>query len=215
MADDRSIEEIFAAMIGQAESEKTASEGGGEGGVQKPVEKPAEGDAEKTAALVKIAKALPKEALDVLQKYVTDVEESEKRAEDEKKAAEAEAMGRFMARGYVAELQKLSEEGTYQESQMGAAFSDANLTGGAAVQTKSQPNVIQNEEGATVISTAKKEDGQKSPSSPTASQDTVKVVKSILEAANVATKGQDPQEVPNNLGITETASGDGKAALKG
>lgn len=196
------IDEIFAALINDGEETKTAGEETETAGEETRTA----GEEEKIAAL---AEVLPKEALDVLRGFVKEAEEEEKKAEQVKEAEEAIATGRFMARGFVSELQKLG--GDYGESTEIADFSDKSVTQGAAdVATPATGNIVQ--DGSTALNQAKKEDAGKSPSSPTANQDVVKAVKKIVSAADVASKGQDPQEVPNNLGVSETATKGNKAS---
>jgi len=199
------IDEIFAALINEGEEVKTAGEE-----VKPEEEAKVEGEkkpeAEKVAALAEI---LPEEALNVLREYVKEAEEEEKKAEQVKEAEEAIATGRFMARGFVAELQKLGAD--YGEPMEVADFSDkAVIQGAADVPTPATSNIVQ--DGSTALTQAKKEDAQKSPVSPTARQDVVKAVKKIISAADVASKGQDPQEVPNNLGVKETATSGNKSS---
>jgi len=206
------IDEIFAALMPGEESTKTAGdENGGEATStdkdQNQNTAPAEntdaaakaGEAQKEAALA-LAKILPADQINALRSFVKQAEEQEKDAELMKQAEEAIMTGRFMARGFKSELDKLSAENSGE-----ADFSDKSITMGAANVPTPQPgNIVV--DGSTAINTAKKEDGVKSPASPTTSQDVMSVVKAVVNAADVASKGQDPQEVPNNLGIKDSAT---------
>lgn len=175
---DKAIDDIFAQLMG--EETKTASE-----------------DVESA----KIAANLSEEELGVLNSFLEEHEEDEKRAEEEKVAEEAFVQGRIMARGFITELDKIAADGGYDTSTSVADPSTQNLEAGAA--DGGVPNPA---EDSTVLKQTKKEDAVKSPKSPTTSQDVVKVVKKVVQAANAASKGQSPQEVPNNLGQKETAS---------
>lgn len=189
---DNSIDNIFAQLMGNAEEPvKTASD---------VVVEPS-----KVAGLT-----ISSDDAAVLQGFVEDNEEKEKKAEEMKVAKDSFVMGQIMARGYVHELQKMAAEGDYEEPMQTADFSSAAISAGAADVPTPVNDIVQ--DGSAAMTIAKKEDGVSSPTSPTAVQDTVKVVKKILEAANVASKGQDPQEVPNNLGVAETATDGQKVA---
>jgi len=217
----QTVDELFAALMGEegtklAGDEETAGDNGkgneGEQDSGKGESSAASGEGENkeaAEALSKIAASMNLDQIKALSSWVEDMEAQEKRAELEKEAEEAKATGRFMARGFIEELNKLSAEGGYDESLELADFDAAEAAGGANVPTPKN-DIVQ--DGSKAMSQAKKEDASKSPQSPTASQDVVQVVKSIVQAANVASKGQDPQEVPNNLSVKETATSGNKGS---
>lgn len=180
---DKAIDDIFAQLMGEAGQEEESS-------------KVASDEALKVAGA-----NLSQEELGVLNSFLEEHEEDEKRAEEEKVAEEAFVQGRIMAQGFIAELDKIAADGGYDTSTAVADPSTQDLEAGAAKGGVPNPS-----EESTVVKQTKKEDAIKSPKSPTTSQDVVKVVKKVVQAANAASKGQAPQEVPNNLGQKETAS---------
>jgi len=212
----QTVEDLFAVLCGEstktAEEENKNTEQKPAEGEQKPAEgeqKPAEEEQKEAAELLsKVAASLKPEQIKALASFVEDAEAQEKRAEEMKQAEEAKATGRFMARGFIEELNKMAEGG-YGVADTIANFDATIGAGGANVPTPTN-DIVQ--DGSTALSQAKKEDAQKSPASPTTSQDVVQVVKSIVQAANVASKGQDPQEVPNNLTVSETATSNNKSS---
>jgi len=218
----QTVEDLFAIMMG--EETKLAGEEDGNGtaapaapaapvtpaepGAPATPAAPADGDSKEAAELLaKVAASLKPAQIQALSAFVEDAEAGEKLAEEMKEAEEAIATGRFMARGFIEEM-KLAEGG-YGVADTVANF-ESSIGAGAANVPTPMNDIVQ--DGSAALSQAKKEDGAKSPSSPTTSQDVVQVVKSIVQAANVASKGQDPQEVPNNLTVTETATSGQKTA---
>jgi len=180
---DKAIDDYFKQLMGEAAEEdtvKTAADG--------------------TVSVNGVD--LSQEELGVLNEFLSEHEEDEKRAEEEKLAEESFIQGRIMARGFMAELDKVAAEGGYDTSTDVADPSTSQMAAGAA--KGGVPN--EDEEGSATEKQMKKEDGRKSPKSPTSSEDVVKVVKKVVQAANAASKGQDSQEVPNNLGVKEKAT---------
>ena len=182
------IDDIFSALMSGEEPTKTAGENGTD------VVVPQTTEAQKEAAAV-IARGLSDTELDSLRSFVKEAGEVEKDAETQKLAEEAFATGQFMARGFANEMEHIAAENNGE-----ATYSDSAVTNGAAnVPTPAASTIVS--DGSTALNFAKKEDAVSSPKSPTVSQDVMKVVKSVISAAAVATKGQDQQEIPNNLGV--------------
>jgi hypothetical protein len=136
-----------------------------------------EAPAEKTAAehseedqYEKIAKELnlsPEE----IEAATAELEGQEKKAEAEKKAEEAVLLGRFMARGFVDELQKV-----------GSGTPVVNKGGGKAVQQQADASTPQ--DGSKVLAKIKGSvESLHTPDSPTKSDDGLGVVKKILDTA--------------------------------
>jgi len=186
---DKAINDIFAQLMGEDAGDepiKTASE-------------------ESKKETVKVGGVnLSEDELGVLTSFLSEHEEDEKRAEEEKVAQEAFVQGQIMARGFMAELDKIAAgEGGYDENQTKADPSTKDMAAGAAVG--GVPNEASKEK-STVDKQTKKINAVQEPASPTKVEDVVKVVKKVVQAASDASKGQDRQEVPNNLGVAETAT---------
>lgn len=159
------VSEILQQMLGEGPepAEKTAADSKGETQPEK---------SEEDTQVEKIARELdlsPEE----IEAAAAELDRLEKRAEAEKKAEESELLGRFMARGFVDELQKMG---------MSVGDSAVNKGGGKAVQQAADASCPQ--DGSTVLAKVKSAvEGEHVPKSPTASEDTMNMVKRIINSA--------------------------------
>jgi hypothetical protein len=121
-------------------------------------------DDDVVAQVAKELNLTPEEAA----KVISEVEESEKHAEAEKLAEEATVLGRFMARGFLDELQKLG--------------SDWEMGGGKKVQQQADASTPQ--EGSKVLAKVKAAiEAKHRPDTPTKDVAMQSVVKKIIATA--------------------------------
>ena len=169
------VSEILQQMLGEGPepAEKTAADSKGE--TSQPV------TSEEDEQIAKIARELdlsPEE----IEAAAAELDSLEKRAEAEKKAEEAEVLGRFMARGFVDELQKMG---------MQVGDPSVNKGGGKAVQQAADASCPQ--DGSTVLAKVKSAvEGEHVPKSPTSSEDVMGRVKKIIQTAQ---KVKEPNAV--------------------
>ena len=170
------VSEILQQMLegGSEPAEKTAADSKGE------ETKAPETDVEKIARELNLS---PEE----IEAAAQELEGQEKQAEAEKKAEEAVILGRFMARGFVDELNKVG---------MSVGTPAVNKGGGKAVQQQADASTPQ--DGSKVLAKIKSAvENLHTPDSPTKSVDNMSVVKSIIQTARNVTE-PTPNATPTN-----------------
>ena len=133
---------------------------------------------------------------------LAELEKSASNYELEKTAEEAEAYGRFMAKGFYAQLQKEAAEdsaGGAFESVSGTVGSSDIAHGGGGKQM-SEGNTVDAQaakDPSMVLQAVKaKLDAVQAPASPNPSEDSYEVVQKIIATAKEMK--QHPSEMPNN-----------------
>jgi hypothetical protein len=155
----------------------------------------------------KIASSMSDEDLAEAQAVLDDLEA-------EKQANDHEALGRFMARGFYDELQKLSADGMVGmdgSAQTGAkpdgktptliagGDTSPNAKGPAAANSEGQSYTTPQDGGAVVKKIKSALDSIHQPASPTKAQDAQGVLKKIVDAAKIQKTRQQVAEVPADI----------------
>ncbi len=192
------MEDILAQLMGGDESEKTASA------------QPSEGD-----IYAKVAETLTDAEVEEVQKIANDLEQ-------EKIAEDYVILGRFMARGFHDELNKLAAGKSGPESLQGmtgtaytapgapgnptiAAGGDTSPGASSPEPGPKAPNAegqsyTTPQDGSNVLAKIKATvDAVHQPMSATKKQDAVGVLKKIVDAAKQQKRKQHPTEVESNL----------------
>lgn len=134
----------------------------------------------------------------------------------EKQAGDYEVLGRFMARGFHAELQKLSAGEDSMVGLTGSAQTGAkadgktptllaggdtspNAKGPAAAGSQGQSHTTPQDGGKVVASMKAKLDALHQPKSPTQAQDAQGILKKIVDAAKTQKTRQQVAEVPADI----------------